>query len=170
MAESLSDARARAILKLQHHRDSRDPNSFEHKAADHAIDLVLNERRPEGPFLAHNALRDARKILARQRRRHVARYPDGEEQLVTISATDADTPSASLGRSPADLAEWREAYERVREAAAKQDPRAAICLDDWRDGFSDKQTALKLGISRSYVHVMRNTARHCGSDFMREAA
>ncbi len=170
MAECLSDARARAILQLQRHRDKRDPNSLEHKAADHAIDLVLSPSRPEGPFLAHNALKDARKILTRQRRRNLDRFADGDEQLETVAATDADIPSASLGRSPADVAEWRQTYAVIRLDAAQHDSRAARCLDDWRDGFADADTAARLGISRSYVHVMRNTARQCAHEFLREAA
>lgn len=67
--QALSPARCSAVLALQQLRSRRASGSFEFEIADYAIDLVLNDRRPESDFLVVNALKDARSVLIRQKRR-----------------------------------------------------------------------------------------------------
>ncbi|RRN63487.1 hypothetical protein [Caulobacter sp. 602-1] len=158
MAKSLSPARVRAIADLQEIRDQRPVNSLEYASADHAIDLVMNETRPENAFLVPNALRDARSVLLRQRRREATRQAPVEE-VDTADGFEAISPSALMCQSPEQALIWSEGYRKLAAWAAGRSVRTARCLEHWRYGNTAAEGAGLLNISRRTVMTERKTIR-----------
>lgn len=169
MAQSLSEARARAIIELQDIRKKRSANSFEHAVADYAIDLVLNETRPEGPYLVANALQDAKSILTRQKRRDRLRY--GELQLIdNVDGASANSPSATLAASPEAALEWADGYRKLKAWADQRSSRCGAVLHDWRAGMTGAQSARQRRVSERTIDCERHGLRQAATRLFAEAA
>ncbi len=169
MADGLSPARVRVIKTLQTLRDRRPVNSLEYAAADHAIELVLNEARPADSFLLVNALKDARSVVLRQRRRANARFAE-LETLDNASGILPDPPSAAFGGSPETGLVWSDAYAQLKAWGDQQPVRTARCLEDWRLGYSVVESALRMGVSRRTLTTERKTIRDAATSLLAEAA
>jgi hypothetical protein len=169
MAQSLSEARARAITDIQILRDRRNVNSLEYATADHAIDLVLNASRPEDAFLVVNALKDARSVMLRRRRRENDRTVE-LSVLDNLSGEGAASPSAGLCRSPEATLVESDAYDRLKAWGDAQPVRTARCLEEWRLGFTGQESAKRNGLSRRTINTQRRTIRDAARSLLSEAA
>lgn len=178
--QQISAARWAALLSLQNRRDRLPRNSFEFEIADHAIDLVLNPGRPEGTYLLHNALKDARSVRIRQLRRARARgmVPLLHEHSVTgpldISpAIEADrTVTESRPQSIEVQLGWRQEFENLNAAVSTISARAGNVLIGWLAGEDLAETAKRLAISTHYVKKLRGEIRQraLGTTELRRAA
>jgi hypothetical protein len=59
---------------------------------------------------------------------------------------------------------WADAYARLRAALEKRNRYAAACLDGWRAGEEESETAAALGISRDYVKKLRRLIRRTAAE------
>jgi hypothetical protein len=169
MALSLSPPRVRAIKTLQKLRDHRPANSLEYAAADHAIDLVLNDTRPADNFLLVNVLKDARSVVLRQRRRANGRVVD-LDALDNLAGDAADSPSAVLSCSPEATLTWSEGYRKLKAWGDQQPVRTARCLEDWRLGYTGTESARRQGLSRRTLTTERKVIRDAAVVLLVEAA
>ena len=162
MKQPLEVVRWAAVHQLQRRACSGDPSSFGYAVADHAICLVLNPGRSADTYLAHNATRDARKVIAARLRKNRMRYVsliDIDQTKPSDSSSDASTTFAGIALQPEPGFLWKDAFDRLRLAAANRNSRAAACLDHWRDGDADHETAAALGISLAYVKKLKRLIR-----------
>lgn len=155
MTQAISPARWSAVLELQGIRSRLCPGSFEFDIADHAIDLVLNDNRPDGPFLVRNALKDSRSVTIRRVRRERERFalPQTEGEFSPAETLPDDHPS------PETQAVWKDGYLKLSTALEGSNARAALCLRAWLKGDEMAETASQLGISREYVKKIRTGIR-----------
>jgi len=162
MTQSISVARWRAVHKLQTIRNRYASGSFEFEVADHAIDLVLSPDRPDNKFLVHNAMRDARSVLIRQKRRIADRgmyhlYGDDEEispqiqQDETYLASQPPSVEAALG--------WRQEFEQLRARVSNDNRHAGRVIERWLAGDEICETGKVLKISSHYVKKLRKKIR-----------
>lgn len=156
---ALSVVRCSAILELQALRTRRPAGSFESEIADYAIDLVLNDSRPDGDFLVVNALKDARSVLIRRKRRDKERafFPMDESEENDVGQEVAHAMIASQRLLAHDIA-WQDSYQYLLEAIESQ-KLLTECLKGWRDGEQLTETADRLDISREYVKKLRGRIR-----------
>lgn len=156
---ALSPARCSAVLALQELRSSRPPGSFEFDVADHAIDLVLSEQRPESDYLLVNAIKDSRSVLTRQKRRLRERgMLPLDETSDTAAGQELAHAMIAAQRPLAEDAAWQDSYRHLRTTLGDQGY-LPECLDGWRDGEQLTETSLRLGISRDYVKKLRGRIR-----------
>jgi hypothetical protein len=135
--------------------------------ADCAGTLVLSPARSEDGFLVTNALKDARSILIRRKRRDRARgmipllgSNAGDDPLEVAPEVQRDkTYAASRGQGTEHTVGWREIYAQLAKLVAQRNRHAAACLDAWRDGADLNETAARLGISRDYGRKLRGLIR-----------
>lgn len=150
---------------LQAKRRRFHPNTLTHRAADHAISLALSDRRNEGPFLAHNAERDARKILTRSSKTTMARFPrplygtalepNSLEVRFEAERVLDGTYAAALAPTPEDQLLWIDLFNRLRDTISETCSRSARVLDGWRDGEEVAGTAAALGVSVGLIKKLR---------------
>jgi hypothetical protein len=167
VTQPISSARWRAVQQLQDIRWRRRPNFFEFDIADYAGGLVLSPTRSEDGFLVINALKDARSVLIRRKRRDRARgmipllgSNAGDNPLEVAPEVQRDkTYAASQGRGTEHTVGWREIYDQLAKLVAQRNHHAAACLDAWRNGADLNETAARLGISRDYVKKLRGLIR-----------
>jgi hypothetical protein len=162
MTQSISAARWCAVHKLQTIRDRYSSGSFEFDVADHAIDLVLSPDRPDNEFLVHNAMRDARSVLIRQKRRVADRgmhplYGDDEE--ISPQVQKDQTYARSQPPSVEAVLGWRQEFEQLRARVANDNGYAGRVLDRWLVGDEVNETAQLLKISAHYVKKLRKRIR-----------
>jgi hypothetical protein len=177
MTQMVSALRWRAVAKLQDKRAKFPEGSLEFDACDRAIDYILDGDRPDGPFLARNAYRNARWSILRERRlpmgSPVPLYTtknDGREVLAFEEGPRRDeTYTAQLAPSPQIQLELHEEVEVLREAASSINRRAPAVLDCWQDGRNVAATAEILCISTHYVKKIRRQIRD-SADTLRAAA
>lgn len=162
MLQAVEAARWIAVEHLQRRIRHNDPNSFGSAVAEHAIGLVLNTSRPADSYLAHNARMDARKVVSARRRRSLSRdvpFPHGPGEWGYRS--EAETLCIQQGHvtecERAIL--WADLYRHLRKAVTGRNRLAGACLDDWRDGREEAETADALGISLGYVKKLRRMIR-----------
>ena len=165
--QQISAARWAALIALQNRRDRLPRNSFEFDVADHAIDLVLNPGRPEGPYLLHNALKDARSVRIRQLRRARARgmVPLLHEHSITglLDVSPAiETDCTVVGSRPQSVEVqlgWRQELEKLHASVSAGSRRAGYVLTGWLAGEDLAETARRLAISTHYVKKLRGEVR-----------
>lgn len=174
MQAEISAARWAAVLTLQKMRDRRAPNSFEFEVADHAIDLLLNPERPEGPYLVPNALRDARSVLIRRNRRLRKRGmlplyagPESPAALEVSHIVESDrTVAASRPQSIETELGWKQVFHRLHSVVSDKSARAGEILIGWRAGEDMAEAAHRLQISKHYVKKLRGDIRREASELM----
>ena len=165
----VSAARWAAIISLQNMRDRQPRNSFEFDVADYAIDLVLNPGRPDGPFLLQNALKDARSILIRQKRRSRARgmfallsnsEETGAAEVSPLVETDRTVEQSRPQSAEVQLG-WQQEYRALHTAAVtvSSGPVGRV-LTGWLVGETLVETGNRLGVSSHYVKKLRGVIRH----------
>lgn len=167
MQTQISAARWAAVHSLQNMRDRRDPNSFEFQVADHAIDLLLSPHRPEGPYLVKNALRDARSVLIRQKRRAQRRgmlplYGDsgnGDGLELPRSLQSDPVVKAARPQSVETELAWKQEFGQLLLAISRRNARAGEVLTGWRLGEEVVETANRLQISTHYAKKLRGAIR-----------
>ena len=148
----------RAIARFQHRYSTERPNSFKADTADHAISLFLNRASRNDRFAARNAWRDAGSVVLRRHRRNAARYrplPETDHESDAAISSDVLQAMADPAPTPEQALVWTDQYQRLRTAVSDKNAYAARCLDDWRDGYSEDETAAALCISRDYVKKLR---------------
>ena len=59
---------------------------------------------------------------------------------------------------------WADACSYLRLALDQRNPYATHCLDGWRNGEKEHETAAALGISREYVKKLRRLIRTTASE------
>lgn len=160
-----------AVRQLQERRSRFVPGSFAYDIADHAITLALSPRRPtpNPGYLQRNALRDARRVLARAGKR---------------IRTDALTPDTPLGReieagvhpgaiesitTPESLAASALLLRCIkRHVSTRLGSRGLRCLSGLLEGESPDESAAALGVSpRTADRVraqVRAVVRECLAD------
>ncbi|NUB11404.1 hypothetical protein GAY28_01010 [Azospirillum brasilense] len=168
MAESLSTARACAILEIQKIRQLHSVNSFEHAVADHAIDLVLNETRPEDTFLVMNALQDAKSVLSRRKRRDALRYGD-LALLDNLDGATVASPSARLAVSPEATLYVAQRYGAIKAWAHQRSARSVAVLDDWRNGLTGAESSHQRHVSERTIDAERQALRLAARQLCAEA-
>ncbi len=171
--EQAADAPARwaVVSQFQRRRDRYDVNSFEFEIADHAISLTLNPERGFNGYFARNAWRDAKSVVLRRRRRQKARFITLYGQTVEGGHLDFSVEvQAALATldcpDPQRTLVWADAYLRLRNALERRNRYAAGCLDGWRDGEEEQETAARLGISRDYVKKLRRLIRQAAAEVL----
>lgn len=163
------EVRWAAVAQLQR-RVSRFPsNSFESAVAEHAIGLVLSPDRLLSDYLAKNARDDAKKVVSARIKRgfqkEVSFQRNGDQQIICPEIERLCT--AYAGATSADhVLIWADAYSRLHDGLVKRNKTAAVCLDLWRDGFSEKETATSLAISQVYVKKLRGLIRSMASQLL----
>jgi hypothetical protein len=171
MTQPLEVARWAAVHQLQRRACSDDPCSFGSAVADHAVGLVLNPSRSPDTYLAHNATRDARKVIAARLRNSRLRdvsLIDIERTKPLGSSSDASNNFVGVALQSESGILWKDAFDRLRLAAANRNSRAAACLDHWRDGDADHETAAALGISLAYVKKLKRLIREIACTLLPE--
>lgn len=158
-------ARWRAVHDLQKRRSAFPLNSLQSRVADHASLLVLSPRRRATPYLAYNALRDARIIVQRGDQRDQRRFPKPfygtSERPDGLDVRHEVEDTVDVWGEPTELEieesnrAWRAHYSRIRVALATESARLAEVFDDWRDDVSVEDCARRLGISPGYVKKLR---------------
>lgn len=170
---ALAPGRWAVVSQFQRRCGYRDVNSFEFEIADHAISLALNPNRPFNAYFARNTWRDAKSVVLRQRRRQKARFvplsgqtEEGNHHELSVEVqaalTTQDSPLADTERALV----WADAYSRLRSALDQRNRYAARCLDGWRDGEEEQETAAALGISREYVKKLRRLIRDTAAEVL----
>ncbi|MBW8304857.1 MAG: hypothetical protein K0M78_13200, partial [Brevundimonas sp.] len=164
MTKPALSARWRAVHDLQERRSAFPVNSLPSRIADHASVLALSHRRAATPYLAHNALRDARIIVLRRDQLDQRRFPkpfygtaespDGLDIRHEVAGFEPTVEPSEFEAGENDC-EWKAQYHRIRAALAAKDLRLAEVFDDWRDGVTVEDCAARLGISTGYVKKMR---------------
>jgi hypothetical protein len=165
--QNVSAARWAAVLSLQNRRSRLALNSFEFDVADHAIDLVLNAGRPEGPYLLQNALKDARSVVIRQKRRTRARgmvplldERAGTGPLEVSRSIEADrTVADARPRSIEVQLGWRQEFQGLHAIVSAARGRTGSVLTGWLGGEDLADTAKRLAISTHYVKKLRGEIR-----------
>lgn len=159
MNHSTLSARFRAIRELQVRRDKHPYGSKRFDELDHAIDLALNARRNVDGFLVRNALRDAERIVRRQRRHgrvvlH-ADLPVDEDNKVSFTLADAltdiDSPEEVLSASNLLL--------HAAEFGEGADSATPVILASLIEGRTTRETAAALNISRAHAFTLSNRTR-----------
>lgn len=159
--------RWRAVHDLQRRRSAYPPDSLPSRIADHAASLALSPKRAPGPYLAHNALRDARIIVLRRDRLDRSRFPasfygtpENPDSLDIRHEVVGELDGAQVvADAEADeRLEWLTLYQRIRAELVGVDPRLAEVFDGWRDSESVADSAARLGISQGYVKKLRRRA------------
>ena len=171
--DALAPARWAVISEFQRRRAYRNVNSFEFEITDHAISLALNPNRPFNPYFLRNAWRDAKSVVLRQRRRHRARFVPlhGQTEEGNHLELSVDVQAAQIIQN-SGLADterafmWVDAYSRLRSVLHRRNRYAARCLDGWRDGEEEQETATALGISRDYVKKLRRLIRETAAEVL----
>ena len=167
MQQVIEPERWAVVNQLQQRMARRDPSSFEFDTADHAISLVLSSGRPICGFLAHNALRDAKKVTAARKRREQARmqpfYGTGDDEfsdavLAVCSRMGGDVSDAN--HPPMDS----DAHRQLRVALEQHNRHAIPCFDAWGQGATEKETAAALSISVAYVKKLRRLIRSVATE------
>src|SRR5688572_481520 len=87
--------RFHAIRTLQKIRDRYEPGSYAFDVADRAIDLALSPRRAADNYLIKNTLRDARRILSRQRK-SAPIFVSLDAIFESVGRNDAESDELSL--------------------------------------------------------------------------
>lgn len=159
----VSAARWAAVLKLQNIRDKKSPQSFGFEIADYAIELVLSPERSEDKYLVKNALKDARSILIRRKRRERERgmLSLTEEDNVETAFQIENDPlvTSSLPPSPERVLVWKQELANLSKATPVRTPRVERVLLGWRNGESIRETAFRLNCSTHYVKKLRAQIR-----------
>jgi hypothetical protein len=172
MTQAIEPEQWAAITQFQRCNRTRDPNSLTFAVADHAITLTLSPERPVDAFLARNAWRDARKTVLRRRRRIQMREAPSlySEDGLEVCREVQDTCSRS-GTGVVDVQQsiiWGEAYGQLHATLKLRNRYAAACLDAWRDGREEHETAAALGISLAYVKKLRSAIRRVATEIFAE--
>lgn len=172
MLQAVEAARWGAVEHLQRRICSSDPNSFEAAVAEHAIGLVLNPNRPVGAYLVQNARVDARKVVAaRCRRRRQREVSLTQEREGVQPCPGIEASCVAQGHVPhcERTILWQDAYWHLRAAVAGRNRMAGPCLECWRDGREERETAAALGISLAYVKKLRRLIRDTAVRVLPEA-
>lgn len=126
----------------------------------------MSPARSEDGFLVVNALKDARSVLIRRKRRDRARgmipvlgRNAGDPLELAPEVQRDKTYTASQGEGTEHAVGWREVYARLVKVVAQRNRHAKACLEAWRDGADLNETAARLGISRDYVKKLRGLIR-----------
>jgi hypothetical protein len=159
------------VEQFQQRRGNHASNSFEFEIADHAISYVIDPDRTFDDYFVRNAWRDAKSVVLRQRRRQQTRFvalygrsEDGAELDLSIDV-QVHLTNGSGALQDAEMAlVWSDAYSRLRAVLHQRNPFAAACLDAWRDGEEEQETAAALGISRDYVKKLRRLIRDLAAE------
>jgi hypothetical protein len=151
MTAGLSAARARAVLHLQHIRARRAPDSFGWLVADHAIDLALSPRRPEGPFLVSDCLINAASVVALSHRR------SGRLFNFEIDDDVLGVEDERLGAF--DALVWAESYAIFRTEVAILHRHGMRVLDGLEAGEEVEDTAKATSLSPRQVKTLRSRIR-----------
>lgn len=166
MTQAAVPDRWAVVEQIQRRRTHRTPGSFEFEVADHAVSLALNRNRPVDEFFARNALRDAKSVVLRRQRRQQARFvplygrgENGDELALSPEIQGAMAQGGSSFSVTERAFIWGEAYAQLRAALEALNRYAAACLDAWRNGEGEQETAAALGISREYVKKLRRLIR-----------
>lgn len=170
---ALAPARWAVVSQFQRRRDRRNVNSFEFEIADHAVSLALNPNRRFDAYFARNTWRDAKSVVLRQRRRRKARFvplhtqtEEGNHLDLSVEVQAALTTEDSALTDTERTLVWTDAYSRLRNALDRRNRYAARCLDAWRDGEEEQETAAALGISRDYVKKLRRLIRETAAEVL----
>ena len=121
-------ARWAAVEKLQRRGFFRDPCSFGSAVADHAVGLVLSLNRSVDSYLAHNACRDARKVVAARSRLSCApdvSFIETERMMLSHFSSDFTATYEGLVSHSEPAILWQDAFARLRMAVAHRDCFAA---------------------------------------------
>ena len=172
MLQAIEAARWIAVEQLQRCIRHNDPSSFGSAVAEHAIGLVLNTSRPANSFLVHNAQGDARKVVSARRRRSLSRdvrFPHGPGERGSCSEVEGLCARQGHVAECEHAILWADLYWRLRAAVTGRNRLAGTCLDDWRDGREEIETADSLGISLGYVKKLRRMIRDVAADLWPEA-
>ena len=160
MVQAVEAARWAAVEQLQRRALAWRSGSFESATAEHAVGLVLSCDRKPDQYLSHNAYRDARKVV-------VARMRRSRRFEVDFNSTEhAIVPCVSLVTVVEPALLWRDLFERLRAAVSRENRLTGACLDCWRDGDGEEETADALGISLGYVKKLRRLIRNVAAELL----
>lgn len=103
--ESAGGVRFRALKELYDRQSNADPNSLERRASEYALDLALSSKRDANQYLARNAFRNARHILARKDRSNRAEAKTPIKAFGTHSELREYNPAEHRDQHPYRLTE-----------------------------------------------------------------
>ncbi len=148
------DALLLLYRRLGRNEAARDRRSSE--ITDHALTLTLSQKRAvtSAPFLAQDALRDARRIYSRRQDPllRATRFDTHPEENLPPPFIEAPT------MRPDRIAEARELVARITEAVADL-PHGPGCLEGIALGESVEESASRLGLSPRQVRYARQLVR-----------
>lgn len=159
-----------AALQIQQHLARTGPNSDAHERADLALTLVLSPRRQPGSpsFLTRNALRDARKLLMRRRRR-ITTDPLTEDTPLGLAAAQGKLSACVSCETPLDQLVAADLERRIRWAVdADHGQRGILVLDALLSGEGVRETAAALCTSLRTVERLRCAIRRIARRITRE--
>lgn len=165
MNQALSGAAGEVVERCQRHLRLLDPGSDAAEVTEHATTLALSPDRPakDPELLLGDALRDARRTVARSRTRRLAVVADAGRmaaQGIATGATagfvDEDSPERRL------LA--RELITLLRTRAAEIGEPAPRVLAGLLTEETELETAMAAGVSRSTVTRIRRNLRACATE------
>jgi DNA-binding NarL/FixJ family response regulator len=157
-------ARFCAIETLQRFLKRHSPSSTRFEEIDYAIDLALQPRRVIDRFLLRNVLRDAERVVRRQRRRHMIITEsdlfggDDMNYFEKLLPIHHDSPEAELIASQlADQILGRKPH----------DARDILILECLIEGCTTREIATRVGVSPAYAfrlaRRMRDTVKSTAS-------
>lgn len=162
MDTHLSEARLSAIQTLQSIRSRYNPGSFKFDVADHAIDLALSPRRSADGFLVRKTLRDAKRILARQKEAGPTML-SLDEEFSTNGNDGGDNEVISLHDrcasptlSPDQICSENDLNDVLRQRLGDSSP-ALTALECVVHGDTARDFSRETGMSPSYFKKLKKT-------------
>jgi hypothetical protein len=140
--------RFNAVVQLQQLRDQFYPGSFQHRAAEHAIDLALSPGRSVSGYLANDALDNAKFILSRR-----------DRGTPVLSLEDDDVTTASHLLSPYQDAGYSSLLKELTVRVQQLHEHGLTVLQAMRRDENVARTAQRIGCSESTVIRVRKSIR-----------
>jgi hypothetical protein len=161
-----------AIQSLQLLRSRQAPGSFHYEVVERAIDLVLQPHRRIDRYLVRNVLRDAKRIIRRQR--NYWNYGLASLDAPTCNPRDdsaewSDVRALSTSPDPEAIASTRNLVFHIRDRCRHRRAESS-CLDGMLSGETPKETAQRLGFSEIYIKKLRARVRASAAELMGVAA
>lgn len=142
----MSTTKVEAIKCLQEKLRKLTPGSYWFEVYEKALDLALNPIRKEDEFFYRNLLRDAKRILKRQKRPSIVSQDENERSLDSL---------IDSGLSPLNKIIFKSYIDQITEQCKNIHPFATDVFADLLDGIHVKVTAEKLYVSESQVKKLR---------------
>lgn len=144
-----------SILRLQKKLSGYQPGSYLFEIYDKAIDLAMSDERKIDDYFYYNLLRDARRIISRQRKVMPAFVELYEPAYQDEDGSRERNPFVSDYFTPEQSVIHSNLITSLSGACVTVHKYAPLVLSDMTDGLTIKESSLKNDLTESMVKKLR---------------